>query len=98
MTFSRLRHAGPTLLLLVALLAGCKAKQDGPPPSASAELTPEQLPKLVLKDNTPNLSLTWVGDDGDFHVVQKIDAVPATAKKQVRVVANNDIATKDWFY
>lgn len=98
MTFSRLRHAGLCLLLLVALLTGCKARQDSPAPPASAEPTPEQLPKLVLKDDTPNLSLTWVGEDGDFHVVQKIDAVPVASKKQVRVVANNDVATQDWFY
>lgn len=111
MKFSRPRGAPLALLLLgalffvsalsvaSALLVGCKAKHDGPPPPASAEPpAPEQLPKLVLKDSTPNLFLTWVSDDGDFHVVQKIDAVPAAARKQVRVVTDNRVATKDWFY
>jgi len=83
---------------LAALLPGCKAKQDGPPPAASAEPAPDQLPKLVLKDNTPNLLLTWVSENGDFTVVQKIDAVPEAARKQVRVVVDNNVATQDWFY
>ena len=110
MMFSRLRRVPLALLLTStwflasallfasALLIGCKAKQEGPSPPASAEPAPEQLPKLVLKDDTPNLSLTWVGDDGDFHVVQKIEAVPAPARKQVRVVTDYRVATKDWFY
>lgn len=105
MTFSRLRRAPLALLLLGALLfmagwlVSCQAKHDSPPPPASAEPSPpDQLPKLVLKDDTPNLFLTWVSDDGDFHVVQKIDAVPAPARKQVRVVTDNRVATNDWFY
>lgn len=104
MTFSRLRRA-PLALPLSALLfmsgwlASCKAKNDSPPPPASAEpAPPEQLPKLVLKDDTPNLFLTWVSEDGDFHVVQKIDAVPEAARKQVRVVTDQRVGTNDWFY
>jgi len=103
MTFSRLSRAPLAVLLAVVLLAAalltsCDTKREGPPPPASAEPAPELLPKLVLKDDTPNLFLTWVTDDGDFRVVQKVDAVPAAARKQVRVVTDKQVATKDWFY
>ncbi|HEU5075401.1 MAG TPA: hypothetical protein VFU02_14520, partial [Polyangiaceae bacterium] len=105
MTFSTLRRAPLALLLVGALFftstsfVSCKAKQEGPPPTTSAAPSPsDPLPKLVLKDDTPNLFLTWVSEDGDFHVVQKIDAVPESARKQVRVVTDNRVATKDWFY
>lgn len=104
MKFSRL-HRAPLALILGALclmaawLVGCKAKHDGPPAPSSAEpAAPEQLPKLVLKDDTPNLFLTWVSEDGDFHVGHKLDAVPAPARKQVRVVPESRVGTKDWFY
>lgn len=87
------------VLMASAALMGCKAKDQGPPPPASAAPpAPERLPKLVLKDTTPVVFLTWVSDDGDFHVVQKIDAVPEAARKQVRVVTDSRVATKDWFY
>jgi glutaredoxin len=52
----------------------------------------EALPPLKLSEDTPNLLLTWVGDDGDFHVVEKIDAVPAEHRKQVRVVTTDQTA------
>lgn len=52
----------------------------------------------MLKDDTTNLLLTYVEDNGDFRVVQKISDVPEKAKTQVRVVTERQIATKDWFY
>ncbi len=55
-------------------------------PSAPHDST---LPPLVLKDDTPNLLLTWVDDKGDFHVVTKIKDVPDQGKKAVRVVVTN---------
>jgi glutaredoxin len=39
-----------------------------------------------LRDDTPDLLLTWVDDKGDFHVVTKVDEVPEEAREQVRVV------------
>jgi glutaredoxin len=41
---------------------------------------------LVLKDDTPDLLLTWLDKQGDFHVVQKPADVPSDARTQVRVV------------
>jgi glutaredoxin len=77
-----------TLLLLVSLVC-CQAAANGSgsegiAPAPAAE-TPE-LPPLRLLDETPNLLLTWIGEDGDFHVVERIDAVPSDRREQVRVV------------
>jgi glutaredoxin len=52
----------------------------------------DALPALELRDESPNLLLTWLGPDGDFHVVEKIDEVPAEHRQQVRVVQTNDAA------
>jgi glutaredoxin len=46
----------------------------------------ETLPPLELRGDTPNLLLTWVGEDGDFHVVESIDAIPVERRNPVRVV------------
>jgi glutaredoxin len=62
-------------------------------PGAAAMAAPaEALPELVVRDDSQNLLLTWVGDDGDFHVVEKVDAVPAGHRKQVRVVSTAEAA------
>ncbi|HET9954264.1 MAG TPA: glutaredoxin family protein [Polyangiaceae bacterium] len=47
------------------------------------------LPPLVLKADTPNLLLTWIDEQGDFHVVDKTSDVPAEARKTVRVVVTD---------
>ena len=78
------------LLLCVSTVSvACRRHAD---PSAdfgavTAETTPAPaLPPLTLRDDSPNLLLTWVGEDGDFHVVERVDAVPAEHRQQVRVV------------
>lgn len=81
------------ILLLVCalplLLAGaCKQKSDAPSGEdpTGAKPTSNELPPLALKDDTPNLLLTWIDDKGDFHVVQKIADVPEPGRGEVRVV------------
>lgn len=39
-----------------------------------------------VRDDTPDLLLTWIDDQGDFHVVQTVAEVPETNRAQVRVV------------
>lgn len=83
-------HAHPLralalVCMALALPVSCKksvASEDktGTRPKAT------QLPKLTVKDDTPNLLLTWVDDSGDFHVGQRVGDVPAPSRKQVRVV------------
>jgi glutaredoxin len=48
-----------------------------------------ELPRLELRDDTPNLLLTWVDDKGDFHVCQKVAEVPEAARTTVRVVVTD---------
>ncbi len=75
------------VLALAALWAGCH-KQPAPQPSDETGAVPElgQLPPLEVKDDTPNLLLTWIDDKGDFHVVQKPADVPKESRDPVRVV------------
>lgn len=75
------------LLVLGLALAACR-KQASPAPSdeTGAVPKPTELPPLEIKEDTPNLLLTWVDDKGDFHVVQKPADVPKEGRDQVRVV------------
>jgi glutaredoxin len=77
-------------------LSGCHRtpKPDGATGSSEkVDDSPEsnELPKLELRDETPDLLLTWVDDKGDFHVVQNPKDVPDVGREQVRVV----ITTKE---
>ena len=79
-----------SLIAVLAIASACKnANEEGSPEGgekASAAPKSGELPALSIKKDTPNLLLTWVDEKGDFHVVQKPDAVPAEGKKSVRVV------------
>ena len=79
------------VLLLVALACcSCRSseKTDSVKPASAAPRTNE-LPPLDVKADTPNLLLTWIDPQGDFHVVQKPADVPSEARKQVRVVVTD---------
>jgi glutaredoxin len=97
-------------VLLVALCCGlalgtlsCRKNQ---PPGASevsgaAERGPvgPTLPALQLDDQSRDLMLTWVDAQGDFHVVERIDEVPAEAREKVRVVqVGNEAGTGQQVY
>jgi glutaredoxin len=79
-----------SLVAALAFVSACKkASEEGSTESgekASAAPKSGELPALSINKDTPNLLLTWVDEKGDFHVVQKPDAVPAEGKKSVRVV------------
>jgi glutaredoxin len=80
-------HALGLLLALGVALGACR-KQATPTPSdeTGALPTPTELPPLELKEDSPNLLLTWIDEKGDFHVVQKPADVPKEGRAQVRVV------------
>lgn len=82
------------VLSYAVLPAACQRHADPAPDvgSPTAPATSEDLPPLALGDTSANLLLTWVDDDGDFHVVEQIDAVPAEHRKQVRVVQTDRAA------
>jgi glutaredoxin len=81
-------------LALVAVL-GCALAGLGcrgtPSPGAAATpqataATADSLPSVKLTDETQNLLLTWIGEDGDFHVEEAISKVPEARRARVRVV------------
>lgn len=77
-------------LLGALALGACKNKpsaDDGEPVSAAPQSN--ALPPLEVRDDTPNLLLTWVDEKGDFHVVQKPADVPKEGRSRVRVVVTN---------
>jgi glutaredoxin len=91
-----------TLTLLSLLLAvafsfvACKRESE---PQGSAAPKPKELPKLVVRPDTPNLLITWIDEKGDFHVVQKPSDVPAGAREKVRiVVADKELGTGEQVY
>lgn len=73
--------------LVTLATVGCRGKSSGTSPGAanSAAEAPS-LPKLVVKDDTPNALFTWIDDQGDFHVVEHASEVPEASRAIVRVV------------
>jgi len=92
------------LLLVLSLVIACVAcrssdKSDSQAKPASAAPRSNELPPLSVKADTPNLLLTWIDPQGDFHVVQKPADVPSDARKQVRVVVTDrEAGTGDLVY
>lgn len=75
------------LVVLAAVVPSCKGKGgDGGDDPTGTKPTTGDLPALELRDDTPNLLLTWIDEKGDFHVVQKPADVPEKGRAEVRVV------------
>jgi glutaredoxin len=90
--------AAAWLLVAVLVLGGwscCRKNHD----DDGTEPVTKDLPKLELRDDTPELSLTWLDAKGDFHVATKITDVPVEGRDAVRVyVAGKQEGTGDLFY
>ncbi len=67
----------------VVLMMSCRHGNEGSPSARSNQ------PAAQLTDTTSDLLLTWVDEQGDFHVVQSIAEVKEAARAQVRVVFAN---------
>jgi glutaredoxin len=83
-------------LSTLSMLGGCSHKRtdDGTAPSAD-----RALPPLAIKDDTPDLMLTWIDDKGDTHVELRPADVPAAGLSLVRVVVSDrEEGTHDLFY
>lgn len=77
-----MRRRGLLWLLAGASIAACKRgdPDDGTTPQ------PNALPPLTLRDDTPDLLLTYLDDRGDFHTTQRIEEIPPAHRNPVRVV------------
>jgi glutaredoxin len=83
-------------LAVLAPLAGCshRKQDDGTAPAAG-----RTLPPLTLRDETPDLMLTWIDDKGDTHVELRPQDVPPAGRSMVRVVVSDrEDGTRDLFY
>ncbi|MCS6900067.1 MAG: glutaredoxin family protein [Myxococcales bacterium] len=68
--------------LATSMLAGA-CKRDQPEGTTPTDGT---LPPLSLRDDTPDLLLTYIDDRGHFHTTQRIDEIPPAYRNPVRVV------------
>ena len=97
-----MRQRWLALALALAALAvagsgvGCKERpDDGTTPQAAVA----DLPALELRDDTPNLMLTWLDDRGEAHVELRPGDVPAEGRAMVRaVLSDREDGTRDVFY
>jgi glutaredoxin len=94
-----MKRAAIGLLVALAIAAssacGNKKEDDGTSPLA----TSEELPALAIKEDTPNLLLTWIDEKGDMHVQIQIADVPAEGRELVRVVVTDrEEGTRNLFY
>jgi glutaredoxin len=80
-------------LLCVSELGACSRRDDGTTPS------PRDLPALEIRDDTPNLLLTWVDEKGDAHNELHPADVPFIGRDLVRVVlSDREDGTRDPLY
>jgi glutaredoxin len=87
------------MVVLASIACRSSEKSESRTKPASAAPRSNELPPLVVKADTPNLLLTWIDAQGDFHVVQKPADVLNDAKKQVRVVVvDREAGTGDLVY
>jgi glutaredoxin len=80
--------------LATCLAASACRRPSGPErqgESAPVTAPHEGLPPLVLDDGTQGLLLTWADEQGDFHVAEGIDQVPAERREKVRVVLRDHV-------
>jgi glutaredoxin len=89
-------RVGARVFLLGVLTASVACQRHADPSAdfgaAATAMPGDALPRLTLRDETTNLLLTWLGPDGDFHVVEKIEEIPVEHRQQVRVVQTTDPA------
>jgi len=74
-------------LLLVGLLSTSACRTDHATGGSVDEgAAAQQVAAFELRPDTQNLLLTCVAEDGDFHVVERIQDVPEGNREHVRVV------------
>jgi glutaredoxin len=91
----RWRPAIAAFVACALVLAACgEKKDDGTTPAGAPS-----LPALTIREDTPNLLLTWIDDRGDTHSALHPSEVPQEGKPLVRVVvADREEGTRDPLY
>jgi glutaredoxin len=75
------------VVLFLGVASAChRGGTQGGAPSASSSAEAAELPPIALKDDTAGVLLTWLDDQGDFHVVEHVADVPEAGRVAVRVV------------
>lgn len=74
------------LLLSASVLSGAGCSSCGGEENDGTTPISKDLPEIELRDDTPDLLITWVDQKGDHHVVQHPADVPAEGRELVRVV------------
>ena len=90
-----MRRALFALALVAAFAQGCKkGDHDGTAPKRA------ELAALTLRDDTPDLLLTWLDERGNFHTAMTIAEIPTAGRDAVRVVitSRDDGAATDLVY
>lgn len=97
-----IRRARGSLLAVVLVALACasspgcscgKRVDDGTAP------VDEKLPPATLRDDTPNVLLTWIDDRGDVHSATGVSEIPIGGRAMVRVVfADKTEGTGTTFY
>src|SRR5262249_36361769 len=88
------RLLAAAIAIALASAGACSRRDDGTRPEPV-----ENLPELTLRDETPNLLLTWIDERGAAHTEVHTTDVPANGRSLVRVVlADREDGTRDRFY
>lgn len=86
---------------VLALLAGgaaCSHPDDGTSASTNGAAA-DELPPLSLREDTPNLLLTWIDGKGETHTELSVKDVPPVGRDLVRVVVTDRVeGTRGLFY
>ncbi len=94
-----MRRTAICLLTALTLFEAASACSRKSPDDGATPVPAKALPPLTVKDDSPELMLTWIDDKGDAHVELRPADVPEAGRALVRVVvADREDGTHDLFY
>ena len=79
---------GVTLFVTVlwAYVGCCFCFDNDNGPAEGTTPVSQDLPVFELRDDTPDILITWIDEKGEYHVVGKTADVPENAREIVRIV------------
>lgn len=79
------RRCGYLTVLFSLAVAVCVVTAMGLGACRQQASNDHELPKLVLRPNTPNVRFTWIDAVGEYHVEQSIEDIPEDFRNFVRI-------------